>query len=57
ITKKRASSSASRSKAFVGRSPARGTTRGVATIALPTDALIRLLNVLKALVANNSGLS
>ncbi|MCD7472248.1 hypothetical protein HAX54_013275 [Datura stramonium] len=44
MAKKRASSSASRSKAPVGRSAG-------------LDAVIRLLNVLDALVGNNGGLS
>ncbi|MCE5166955.1 hypothetical protein HAX54_031104, partial [Datura stramonium] len=91
MSKKRASSSASRSKAPIGRSAGRGTTCGglkkipqsddvnggqpqvvarervqeqvvkdtpltVLTVILPVDVVIRLLNVLEALVANNGGL-
>ncbi|MCD7452697.1 hypothetical protein HAX54_017821, partial [Datura stramonium] len=71
MAKKRASSSSSQLKAPVRRGAGHGTTLVVVeavqdapstvpvvvpTIALPTDVVMRLLNVLEALVPNHDGL-
>ncbi|MCD9640993.1 hypothetical protein HAX54_026790 [Datura stramonium] len=70
MAKKRASSSACRSKAPVGRGAGHGTTpdeqvvqdapsivpAAVPTVALPIDVVMRFLNVLEALVPNHGRL-